>query len=290
MDGPRREGATDGWYEVATEAVLLSANLTVRRREGGGGGRREGGGASVTAVDGVISDTLNSVSGCHFMEGRPPRIDQSTSRNRLRRSVSSARSALLLRLPAPDRLSEIVCKELTLLPDFDGLSEIVCSELTLLPPFDGLSEIVCRELMVLPASESFSEIECKELTSLPVDPGAHPRRPKRPPSIAAAMAACSESFKLLAIEPRSLKRVGRGTCDECRLPASDSATLTSERERRDFWLDDPECEDSGSCDDALELAVDRLSNDRLSAEANDPALEVLGVRTLPAHCEYSLWL
>jgi len=132
--------------------VLLSAKLTFPRRDGRGGGRREGGGASVTAVDGVISDTLNSVSGCHVTEGRSAGIDPPMSRNRFRRSTSSARSALLLRLPASDRLSEIVCKELTLLPDFDGLSEIVCSELTLLPPFDGLSEIVCRELMVLPAS------------------------------------------------------------------------------------------------------------------------------------------
>ncbi|WP_440559921.1 hypothetical protein [Trinickia sp.] len=247
--------------------------------------------------------------------------DQSMSRARFRRSTSSARSTLLLRLPASDRLSEIECRELTLLPEFDGLSEIVCRELTLLPEFDGLSEIVCRELTLLPdldglseivcteltllpASDSLSEIECSVLVPLPVGARGNPR--KRPPSIAVAMAARSESFKLLAIEPRSLKRVGRCPCDECRLPASDSATLTSERERRDFWLDDPECEDSGRCDDAMELAVDggrcddamelmelavdRLSNDRLSAEANDPALEVLGVRTLPAHCEYSFWL
>ena len=249
-----------------------------------------GGGASVTAVDGVKSDTLISTSGCHVMEGRFAGTEDQlmSSRTRFRRSTSSARSTLLLRLPASDSVSEIECRELTLLPDFDGLSEIECRELTLLPDFDGLSEIVCRELMVLPASDSFSEIECREIMSLPVGQGGQGLRP------------------VLAIEPRSLKRVGRCPCDECRLPASDSATLTSERERRDFWLDDPECEDSGRCDDAMELAVDggrcddamelmelavdRLSNDRLSAEANDSALEVLGVRTLPAHCEYSLWL
>ena len=223
MDGPRREGATDGWYEGATEAALLSANLTLPRREGG---RRVGGGASVTAVDGVISDTLNSVSGCHVREGLFAGIDPSMSRSRWRSTIPE-RSTLLLRLPASDSVSEIECRELTLLPDFDGLSEIECRELTLLPDFDGLSEIVCRELMVLPASDSFSEIECRELMSLQVGPGGQGLRP------------------VLAIEPRSLKRVGRGPCDECWLPASDSATLTSERERCDFWLDDPECEDSG---------------------------------------------